>query len=145
MLLGFLLRGADGGVDFLVERGVALVVPFAERDEMRLQPRDRVAQRPFLGLALGAVAGRVVGGRMALGAIGEEFDQGRALVGPRPLATPSAPRHRPRARHCRRRAGRRCHSRSRGWRRSPARPRRCPEKLEIAHWLLTTARITGAW
>ena len=87
-LFGFLLRGADLGVAFGVDRGVALVVPFADRDEVRLQPLDRVAQRPGLGFVPGPVAGRIVGGRMALGAIGEEFDQRRAVVGPRALGRP---------------------------------------------------------
>ncbi len=87
-LFGLLLRGADRRVRFLVERGVAFVVPFAERDQMRLQSRDRVAQRPFLGFVLGAIAGGIVGGRMALGAVGEELDQRRALVDPRPFARP---------------------------------------------------------
>src|SRR6476619_2153479 len=82
-LLRFLLRGADGGVDFGIERGIALIVPFAERDEVLLEAHDRVAERPRLGFAGGAVAGRVVGGRMALGPVGEELDPSRALLGPR--------------------------------------------------------------
>ncbi len=56
---------------------------------MRLQPLDRVAQRPGLGLVGRAVSGRIVGSRMALGAIGEELDQGRALVGARAVGRPA--------------------------------------------------------
>ena len=56
--------------------------------QVRLQPLDRVAERPRLGLVGRAVAGRVVGGRMALGAIGEELDQRRAAVRARALGRP---------------------------------------------------------
>ena len=45
-LLGFLLRGAHGGVAFGGHRRVPLLVPFAERDQVRLQPLDRIAERP---------------------------------------------------------------------------------------------------
>ena len=76
------------GVAFGGHRGVALVVPFAERDQVRLQPLDRVAERPRLGLVGRAVAGGIVRGRMALGAIGEELDQRRAAVGARALRCP---------------------------------------------------------
>ena len=69
-------------------RRVALLVPLAERDQMRLQPLDRIAERPRLGLVGRAVAGRIVGGRMALGAIGEELDQRRPAVGARALGRP---------------------------------------------------------
>ena len=57
-LLRLLLGGADLGVE-AVELGlVALVVPFAERDEMLLQPRDRIAERPRRAGILGAVDAR---------------------------------------------------------------------------------------
>ena len=45
-LLRLLLGGADLGVELVELRLVALVVPFAERDQMLLQPLDRIAERP---------------------------------------------------------------------------------------------------
>src|SRR4051812_24271138 len=58
VLLGFLLRVAHHFGEFLVLRDVALVVPFADRDQMILEPRDRVAERPGGGLARRAILGR---------------------------------------------------------------------------------------
>ena len=57
-LFGFLLRGADGGVAFGGHRGVAILIPFADRDQMRLQSLDRIAERPRLGFVGRAVSGR---------------------------------------------------------------------------------------
>src|SRR5206468_8416390 len=88
LLLGLLLRRADVGVTLLPHGLVPLLVPFADRDEMRLQALDRIPERPRLGLGRGAIAGRVVGGRMALGAVGEELDQRRPLVGASALRRP---------------------------------------------------------
>ena len=76
--------------------------------------RDRIAQRPGLGLAAPSdiVAG-IVRGRMALGAISEPCS---ISVGPWLVRARSAAQERggdrPRVRHCHRRAGWRCHSRS---------------------------------
>ena len=81
------------------------LVPFAERDQMRLQPFDRIAERPRLRLVRRAIAGRVVRGRMALRAISEELDERWPEVRPGALRRPFAPRHRRPARHCRRPAG----------------------------------------
>jgi hypothetical protein len=67
---------------------VALVVPFADRDEMVLQPLDRVAERPGRRLSSGAILQWIVRGRMAFDAVGEMLDQRRALVGPRALGGP---------------------------------------------------------
>ena len=86
--LGRLLRGADFLGDFAVLRGVALLVPFAQCDQVILQPPDRIAQRPRRRLARRAILGGIVGGGVPLGAIGEMLDQRRALVGPRPLGGP---------------------------------------------------------
>src|SRR5687768_1647642 len=74
-LLGFLLRGSDRGVGLRGEGGMALIVPLADRHQMRFEPLDRVAQWPRLGLARRAIARRVVRGRMAFGAVSEELDQ----------------------------------------------------------------------
>ena len=88
-LLQFLLGGADLLAELGLQRRVALLVPFAEPDQMLLQPRDRIAERPGLAGVLGPVGGRIVRGRMALGAIGEELDQGRAQIGARPVGRPA--------------------------------------------------------
>src|SRR5205085_1870243 len=47
---------------------------------MLLQPRDRITERPGREGVLRPIGGRIVRGRMALGAIGEELDQGRAEI-----------------------------------------------------------------
>ena len=60
LLLGLLLGGADLGAELLLERLVALLVPFAEADQMRLQPLDRIAERPLLARVLRPVGGRIV-------------------------------------------------------------------------------------
>ena len=60
LLLGLLLGGADLGAELLLERLVPLLVPFAEADQMLLQPRDRVAERPFRAGVLRPVGGRIV-------------------------------------------------------------------------------------
>ena len=89
-LFGLLLRGADVGVESALASAAwrsSSHSPSAM--QMRLQPLDRVAERPRSGFAGGTVAGRIVGGRMALGAIGEELDQRRAGVGPRALGRPA--------------------------------------------------------
>ena len=52
-LLGFLLRGAHCGVAFGDHGRVALLVPFADRDQVRLQALDRIAERPQLGFVVG--------------------------------------------------------------------------------------------
>src|SRR6266851_10227975 len=70
------------------ELGLALRRPFADPDQVARQPLDRIAERPFLPLLLRAVAVRIVARRMRAGAIGEQLDQRRALVGPRPLRRP---------------------------------------------------------
>ena len=62
LLLGFLLRGADLLAEAFLERLVPLLVPFAEADQMLLQPRDRIAERPGRAGVLGPVGGRIVGG-----------------------------------------------------------------------------------
>src|SRR6186713_1066991 len=63
-LLGFLLRRADLLVELGVHRLVPLIGPFAERDQVRLEARDRIAERPFLALLRAAVDARIVRGRM---------------------------------------------------------------------------------
>jgi hypothetical protein len=88
VLLGLPSARADLLGDLAVHRGMALLVPFAERDEVRLQPLDRIAERPFAARRRRTIFGRIVRGRMALGAVGEMLDQGRALIGARALGGP---------------------------------------------------------
>src|SRR5439155_12705744 len=62
--------------------------PLAEPDQMARQALDRVAIGPVLPLVLGTVAGRVVARRMRRGAVGEQLDQRRAVIGAGPLRRP---------------------------------------------------------
>src|SRR5439155_12777235 len=62
--------------------------PFAEPDQMLRQALDRVAIGPTLPFVFGTVAGRVVARRMRRDAIGEQLDQGRAMIGARPFGGP---------------------------------------------------------
>ena len=50
------------------------------RDEVGLQPGDRVAQLPLLQLAGQPVAGGVVGGGVRAHPVGERLDEGGALA-----------------------------------------------------------------
>src|SRR3569623_1454881 len=92
VLLGFLLRRLHflGALEIL--RGVALLVPFADRDKVVLQALDRVAERPGGRLAGRAVLGGIVRRRMAFDAVGEVLDQRRALVGAGALGRPGGRR-----------------------------------------------------
>lgn len=47
VLLGLLLRTLHLLGELEILRGVAILVPFADRDEMVLQPLDRIADRPL--------------------------------------------------------------------------------------------------
>ena len=57
---------------------------------MLLQPLDRIAQRPVLAFVAGPVAGGVVARRMRRNAVGEELDQCRPDIGPRPFGGPAS-------------------------------------------------------
>ena len=59
---------------------------------MRLQPQQRIAQRPVLVFVAGAVTGGIVAGRMGRHAIGEEFDEGRTVVGAGAIGGPAGDR-----------------------------------------------------
>jgi hypothetical protein len=78
------------------------------------------------------------------GAVGHPFDQGRARGCGGHAPAPIARRHRPPESRCHRHAATQCRCPRR------ARQRSCPHrpamawKVEMAHWLLTTFRITGA-
>ncbi len=78
----------DQRLEFRVERAVPLLRPFAELDQMLLEPFDRIAERPVLLVVLGAIASRVVAGRMRGGTIRHQLDQRRSGAGARPLRRP---------------------------------------------------------
>ena len=59
---------------------------------MLLQARDRVAERVVLGVVAGAVARRIVGGRVRAGAVRDPLDQRRPEVAARALGGPGARR-----------------------------------------------------
>src|SRR3546814_18945487 len=81
VFLGLLLRRTHLFGEVEVHRRLPLLVPFAELDQMILEPRDRIAQRPRRRLARRAILRRTVRGRVAFGALGARCDQSRAGIG----------------------------------------------------------------
>src|SRR3954447_10344214 len=71
---------------------MALIVPNAAPDQVRLETLDGIAQRPMLVFVTRPVAARIVARRMRPGPVSEEFDQRRAEVGTGPPGGPA--RHR---------------------------------------------------
>src|SRR3546814_19344970 len=67
---------------------VPFLVPRARPDEVLGKPRDRIAERPAGGGVGRPIGRRVVAGRMALGTVGEMFDDRRPAIGTRPLRRP---------------------------------------------------------
>jgi len=63
--------------------------PFAARDQVLLEARDRIAEREVLPVVGGPVLGRVVRGRMRTGAVGHPLDQRRAEVVARAVGGPA--------------------------------------------------------
>src|SRR5450631_2931058 len=61
--------GADQGIELRGECAVALFGPFAESNQVFLEPVDRVAERPMLLVVFGAVTRRIIAGRMRRGTI----------------------------------------------------------------------------
>jgi hypothetical protein len=55
LLFRVALRIAHGRCRLLLERRVTLVVPFAEGDQVRLEPFHGIAERPGIGLGRRAV------------------------------------------------------------------------------------------
>ena len=88
-----LFRLAGGVADqfgqFLVHRGVAVLVPDAKGDAVLLQPRDRIAQRPQAAFFGGAIGGRIIRCAVPLHPIGEMFDQRWPGIGARPVCGPA--------------------------------------------------------
>ena len=89
VLLGLLGVFLDllGGV--LVHLGLPVLVPFAECDEVVLEPRDGIAERPCLTLLRAAIAAGIVRGGMPFGAVGKELDQRRSGIGARAVRCPA--------------------------------------------------------
>ena len=75
-------------VEFGAQRIMLRVVPLAERNQMLLQARDRIAERPGARFLCRAIGARVVRGAVPFGAIGEMFDQRRTVIRPRPVSRP---------------------------------------------------------
>ena len=144
-LLGLLQRGGDLGVQFLLRRARARSSDQAPmRHQVLLQPRDRVAERevlPVVGRA-GSATGRRRSSarRRGRSPIRSASARGCCARARRPSATPRSTARK-----------------SLPSTRSDAMPQPTPRaakvvasppamawKVEIAHWLLTTFRITGA-
>src|SRR3984885_5254507 len=100
--LGTLARGSvghsllparhDQRLELGAERPMALLGPFAELDQMLLEPLDGTAERPVLLIVLGAIARRIVARGMCGRAVGHELDQGRSGAGARALCRPFSDR-----------------------------------------------------
>ena len=60
VLLSLLLRRPHIFGDRLILSGMTILVPLAERYQMRLQTLDRIAKWPGIGLAFGAVLASIV-------------------------------------------------------------------------------------
>ena len=80
--------GAHFGIEFGIHRRLPLGIPHPECHQMAHQPVDRIAQRPLAALGGRAILARIVRSRMALGAIGEMFDQRRPGVAARAIGRP---------------------------------------------------------
>ena len=88
--VGFRLlpAGAHVRVEFLLELGVALLRPLAERDQMRLEARDRVPERPGTPLFLRPVTGGIVAGGVRGRPVGHVLDERRTPALPGTLCGP---------------------------------------------------------
>ena len=62
VLLGLFCRGLDLFGRGLVHRLLPFLIPFANRDQMVLQTRDWITQRPFITLLRAAITGRIIRG-----------------------------------------------------------------------------------
>src|SRR5690606_6293341 len=74
-------RLVDGGADLCAQRRILRVAQRAFGGEKRCQALQRVERTPARELVFGAVAARVVGGRMVPDAIGQRLDHVRAFAG----------------------------------------------------------------
>ena len=88
ILLGFLGDRLHFLSAFEVHRLLPLFIPLTDGDEVVLQPRHWIAERPFFTLLRGAVARRVIRGGVPFSAVSEVFNQRRALVRPGPVRRP---------------------------------------------------------
>ena len=124
---------------------LALFRPFADRNQVILQALDRIAERPLLVVVLRPIARRIVAGRMRGGAIRDVLDQRRARARARALGRPLRDRVHGEEIVAVDANARESRSPARARRTSAASPPAKPWNVEIAHWLLTMLRITGAW
>ena len=88
----FALSGAHHFLDLGRQRRLLLIRPMTERDQVLLQPRDRVAQRPSRRLLGRPVAAGIVARRVALGPVGEKLDHAGPVVGAGALGGPTGRR-----------------------------------------------------
>jgi hypothetical protein len=87
--LGLLLRLDHLGLEVLLQLLVLGIGPDADRDHVLLHARERIAQREALPVVGGAILGRIVGGRVRAGAVGDPLDEGGPQVGAGPLGGPA--------------------------------------------------------
>jgi hypothetical protein len=86
--LGLLLDGDDFRQDLRFGLLVPFLRPDAAKDQMVLQAKHGIAERPGVGFRLGPVGRGIVRGRMRADPIGHVLDQRRTQVAPRPLDRP---------------------------------------------------------
>src|SRR5882757_3113147 len=80
--------GHDQRVQFSGECPVAFFGPFAESNQVSLEPLDGVTEGPMLLVVFRAVARRIIAGRMRRGTIGHQLDQCRSRAGARSFGRP---------------------------------------------------------
>src|SRR5450830_67000 len=88
VLFGFFLCRDDFGFKFGTDRRVFLFGPLANLDQVLLETDNRVAQREVAPIIGGAIFGRVIGGGVWTGAVGDPLDQGWPEVAARALGSP---------------------------------------------------------
>src|SRR6185437_8063695 len=86
---GLLPTGEHVRLELFLERRMALIGPFAEADQVLLQPGDGVAERPGRAFLLRPVARRIVAGRVRARPVGDVLDQRRAAALARALRRPA--------------------------------------------------------
>src|SRR3990167_6520401 len=88
VLHGFLPALRDVLLEFLRERRMALLGPFAERDQVILQSHHGISERPLLVVVLRSISGWIVARGMGRAAIRDVLDQRGARTGTCTLRRP---------------------------------------------------------